>query len=43
MRSLFLRGEITPLHDVLDPAVRALITPPAVPSAESAPTMVRSS
>ncbi|WP_238432040.1 fatty acyl-AMP ligase [Streptomyces cavernae] len=43
MRTLFLRGEISPLHDVLDPAVRALITPAAVPGAEPAHDMVRSS
>lgn len=39
MRRLFLDGEITPLYDVLDPAVRDLIAPSAtaVPSATAAP------
>ena len=43
MRSLFLRGETTPLYDVLDPAVRALITPSEVPGDKAASTMARSS
>ncbi|MHB9864469.1 fatty acyl-AMP ligase [Streptomyces sp. YIM S03343] len=50
MRRLFLDGEITPLHEVLDPAVRELIAP-AGPASAAAPAsgpaqahdMVRSS
>ncbi|MFF4402727.1 fatty acyl-AMP ligase [Streptomyces sp. NPDC001480] len=43
MRTLFLQGEVPALHEVLDPAVRALVTPAAAPSDGPAHDMVRSS
>lgn len=36
MRRLFLQGEFTPLHEVLDPAVRALIDRAAQPAGDMA-------
>jgi acyl-CoA synthetase (AMP-forming)/AMP-acid ligase II len=45
MRRLFLDGEITPLYEVLDPAVRELIASAAAPASGTVPVhdMVRSS
>ncbi|MEU6557721.1 fatty acyl-AMP ligase [Streptomyces sp. NPDC046915] len=36
MRRLFLHGQLSPLYEVLDPAVRALIQPATVPSGDPA-------